>query len=57
MRTTITLDANESHTLIGCLVRAAEVGETTGNLELAATARYLADLIIDKWLSEGGKDA
>lgn len=56
MKSHITLDANESHTLISCLVRASEVGETTGNLDLAATARYLADLIIDKWLPKGGKD-
>jgi hypothetical protein len=37
-------------------VKAAELGETTGNLDLAATALYLADLIIDKWLPGGDSD-
>ena len=36
------LDINESHALIGCLLRAAEIGRSS-------EAQYLADLLIEKW--------
>jgi hypothetical protein len=49
----IELDPNESVSLIDCLMKAAEVGKRTGNLDLVASALYLVDLIIDKWLPEG----
>ena len=49
-------DAHETDALLKCLNRAAEVGEETGNLDLVATAEYLADLIIDKWHPEGDAD-
>jgi hypothetical protein len=49
----IELDADETDALLRCLVRAAEVGEATGNLDLMAMAEDLADLIIGKWLPEG----
>ncbi len=52
----ITLDRNQSVALIDCLLKAAELGERTGNLDLAATALYCADLIIDKWLPGGDSD-
>jgi hypothetical protein len=32
------------------------LGRATGNLDLAAMAIYLADLIIDKWMPEGDGD-
>ena len=53
----IKLDADESDAVIGCLVRAAEVGEGTGNLDLMAMAEHLVDLIIEKWLKRGDADA
>lgn len=53
----IKLDADESDAVIGCLVRAAEVGEGTGNLDLMAMAEHLVDLIIEKWLKRGDTDA
>ena len=53
----IKLDADESHALIGCLLRAAEVGAGTGSLDLVAMAEPLADLIIDKWVPKGDADA
>ena len=56
MRDHITLDANETHALIGCLLRAAEVGSDTDNLDLVAMAVELADLILDKWFPKGDAD-
>jgi hypothetical protein len=56
VRDHITVDANETHALIGCLLRAAEVGSDTDNLDLVAMAEDLADLILDKWLPEGEAD-
>lgn len=53
----VNLDADESDALISCLVRAAEVGEDTGNLDLMAMAEHLVDLIIQKWLDRGERDA
>ncbi|MGH9042147.1 MAG: hypothetical protein ACRDZ3_18165 [Acidimicrobiia bacterium] len=53
----IELDADESDAVIKCLVRAAEVGEDTGNLDLSAMAEHLVDLIIEKWLNGGTNDA
>jgi hypothetical protein len=55
MRGHIKLDDNESNALLACLMKAAEVGESTGNLDLAAMALYLVDLIIDKWKPEGDR--
>jgi hypothetical protein len=52
----ITLDRNQSAALITCLMKAADLGERIGNLDLAATALYFADLIIDKWLPGGNSD-
>jgi hypothetical protein len=49
MKNHMKLDVNESHALIGCLLRAADVGGGPGNAELPGMARYLADLIIEKW--------
>ena len=51
----IKLDADESDALLRCLVRAPDVGEATGNLDLMAMAEDLADLIIEKWLPEGDR--
>ena len=50
MPTRITLDANESVLLLSCLMNASDLGERTDNLDLAAKALYLVDLIIDKWI-------
>lgn len=47
MKDHIKLDANESNALLDCLLKAEAVGQSTGNLDLVAIARYLADLIID----------
>lgn len=50
MKDLMKLDVNESHALIGCLLRAAEVGRRPGNnVALAGMAQYLADLIVEKW--------
>lgn len=49
----IELDADESDALLKCLMRAAEVDEDTGNLDLVAMAEHLGDLIIDKWFDLG----
>ena len=57
MPTHIELDNHETHALLRCLLRAAEVGESTGNLDLLAMAEDLADLITDKWLPKGDPDA
>ncbi len=57
MRDHIELDNHESHALLNCLMKAAAVGQGTGNLDLAAMAVYLVDLIIDKWMPEGDDDA
>jgi hypothetical protein len=51
----IQLDANESVALIGCLMNAAELSERAGNLELAARALYMVDLIIDRWIEARGR--
>jgi hypothetical protein len=56
VRDHITLVAYESLALIGCLLRAAEVGSDTDNLDLVAMAEDLADLILDKWFPEGNAD-
>jgi hypothetical protein len=53
----IEFDNHETDALLRCLLRAAEVGESTGNLDLLAMAEDLAHLIIDKWLREGDGDA
>ena len=50
MPTHITRDANESVLLLSCLMNASDLGERTDNLDLAARAPYLVDLIIDKWI-------
>jgi hypothetical protein len=55
MRDHINLDNNESNALLACLMKAAEVGHSIGNLDLAAMALYLVDLIIDKWNPEGDR--
>lgn len=51
----ICINADESDALLNCLVRAVDVGEATGNLDLMAMAEDCADLIIAKWLSEGDR--
>jgi hypothetical protein len=56
MRDHIELDNHEKHALLRCLLRAAAVGLSTGNLDLLAMAENMADLIIDKWLPEGDAD-
>jgi len=45
----IKLDVDDSNVLLACLMNAADVGESTGNLDLTAMALYPVDLIIDKW--------
>lgn len=50
MRDHIALDNHETHALLRCLLRAAAVGESTGNLDL------LGRLIIDKWFPKGDAD-
>ena len=57
MRSHIRLDQDDVHALLGCLLRAAEVGASTGNLDLAAMAEDLTDRILDKWFTEGDGDA
>jgi hypothetical protein len=52
----IELDKHETHALLRCLLRATEVGLSTGNLDLLAMAEDMADLIIDKWIAEGDAD-
>jgi hypothetical protein len=52
----IKLDRTESDALITCLMKAADAGRRTGNLELPAMAVYLVDLTIDKWMPEGDGD-
>ena len=42
MKDHMTLDVTESHAIVVCLLRAAEVGRSS-------EAQYLADLIIEKW--------
>ena len=56
MKEQITLDRNQSVALIDCLMKAAELGKRTGNLDLVATALYFAEMIIDKWLPGGDSD-
>jgi hypothetical protein len=56
MKDHIKLDNNESDLLLRCLLRAAAVGRSTGNLGLAAMATELTDLIINKWFDEGDSD-
>jgi hypothetical protein len=48
----ITLARNHSVVLIDCLIKAAELGERAGNLDLVAMAQYFADLIIEKCCEE-----
>ena len=50
MPTHIALDSNESVLLLACLMNASDLAERTDNLDLAARALYLVDLIIDKWI-------
>ena len=52
----IKLDHDEADALLRCLLRAVDVGASTGNLDLVAMAEELADLIIDKWFPEGDSD-
>lgn len=56
MKDHVRLDQHETHALLRCLLRAAEVGESTCNLDLLAMAEDMADLIIDKWLPKGDDD-
>ena len=52
----IELNNHETQALLRCLLRAAELGHSTGNLDLLAMAEELSDLIIDKWFPKGDPD-
>ena len=49
----IALDADEVRYLVRCLMRAADVGRATDNLDLVAMAQHLIDVILDKWFNRG----
>jgi hypothetical protein len=50
----IRLDADETHRLLACLVRAEELGREVDNLDVVVMAGELMDLLIEKW--EGRND-
>ena len=45
----ITLDQDETHELLRCLMRAHDLAEDTDNLDVVVMAAAAMDMLIEKW--------